>query len=46
MPPCLSEQELLSVDLIFTIFPSKLEIPIYMNVVFLKKLDNFHIGRF
>jgi hypothetical protein len=30
----------------FTFFLSKLEMPIYMKVVFLKKLDNFHIGRF
>jgi hypothetical protein len=31
---------------LFTYFLSKFEMPIYMKVVFLKKLDNFHIGRF
>jgi hypothetical protein len=31
---------------IFTFFPSKFEMPIYMKVVSLDKLDNFHIGRF
>jgi hypothetical protein len=30
----------------FTNFHSKFEMPIYMKVVFLDKLDNFHIGRF
>jgi hypothetical protein len=30
----------------FTFFLSKLEMPIYMKVVFLDKLDNFHVGRF
>jgi hypothetical protein len=31
---------------ISTLFPSKLEMPSYMKVVSLDKLDNFHIGRF
>jgi hypothetical protein len=30
----------------FTLFHSKFEMPINMKVVFLDKLDNFHIGRF
>jgi hypothetical protein len=30
----------------FTFFLSKFEMPIYMKVVSLDKLDNFHIGRF
>jgi hypothetical protein len=30
----------------FTQFHSKFEMPIYMKVVFLNKLDNFHKGRF
>jgi hypothetical protein len=30
----------------FTFFHSKFEMPIYMKVVFLDKLDNFYIGRF
>jgi hypothetical protein len=30
----------------FTNFDSKLEMPIYMKVVSLNKLDNFHKGRF
>jgi hypothetical protein len=42
MSPCLGEQELLAVDHVFHPF----EMPIYMNVVFLDKLDNFHIVRF
>jgi hypothetical protein len=29
-----------------TLFHSKLEMPSYMKVVSLEKLDNFHIGRF
>jgi hypothetical protein len=31
---------------ISTLFQSKLEMPSYMKVVPLDKLDNFHIGRF
>jgi hypothetical protein len=31
---------------ISTLFHSKLEMPSYMTVVSLDKLDNFHIGRF
>jgi hypothetical protein len=30
----------------FIFFPSKFEMPIYMKVVFLNKLDNFHKGKF
>jgi hypothetical protein len=30
----------------FTLFCSKLEMPVYMKVVFLNKMDNFHKGRF
>jgi hypothetical protein len=30
----------------FTFFHSQFEIPIYMKVVSLNKLDNFHKGRF
>jgi hypothetical protein len=30
----------------FTNFYSKFEMPIYMKVVSLKKMDNFHKGRF
>jgi hypothetical protein len=30
----------------FTFFPSKFEMTIYMKVVSLNKLDNFHKGRF
>jgi hypothetical protein len=30
----------------FANFHSKFEVPIYMKVVSLGKLDNFHIGRF
>jgi hypothetical protein len=44
MPLSFSEHELLAVDQVFHFFLSKLEMPIYMKVVFLKKLDNFHIG--
>jgi hypothetical protein len=46
MPSCLGEQELLAVDHVFILFHSKFEMPSYMKVVSLKKLDNFHIGRF
>jgi hypothetical protein len=46
MPPCFGEQELLAVTTFFNFFLSKLEMPIYKKVVFLEKLDNFHIGRF
>jgi hypothetical protein len=31
---------------VFTNFHSKFEMPIYMKVVSLDKLDNFHKGRF
>jgi hypothetical protein len=32
-------------QLIFQVFPSKLEMPIYMKVVSLNKIYNFHKGR-
>jgi hypothetical protein len=41
-----SEQVVLSVDQVFHLFPSKFEMPIYMKVVSLNQLDNFHKGRF
>jgi hypothetical protein len=40
------KQGLLAVDRVFTNFLSKFEIPIYMKVVSLNKLDNFHKGIF
>jgi hypothetical protein len=46
MPPGLGEQELLAVDQVFHPFHPIFEMPIYMKVVSLDKLDNFHIGRF
>jgi hypothetical protein len=46
MSPCLGEQELLAVDHVLTFFLSKFEMSIYKKVVFLEKLDNFHIGKF
>jgi hypothetical protein len=46
MPTGVSEQEVLSVDQVFHLFLSKFGMPLYMNVVFLNKLDNFHKGRF
>jgi hypothetical protein len=42
MSPCLGEQEMLTVDQVFTNFLSKFEMSIYMKVVSLNKLDNFH----
>jgi hypothetical protein len=45
MPPHSGEQEMLSVEF-FTNFLSKSGMAIYMKVVFLVKLDNFHFGRF
>jgi hypothetical protein len=44
--PYLSEQGLLSVDHVFIILHPKFEMPIYMKVVSVDELDNFHIGRF
>jgi hypothetical protein len=42
----LSWQTVISaLQLIFQAFPSKLEMPIYMKVVSLIKMDNFHKGR-
>jgi hypothetical protein len=35
-----------SVDQVFHLFHSKFEMPIYMKVASLNKLDNFHKGRF
>jgi hypothetical protein len=46
MSPCPDEQEMPVVDQVFTNFLSKFEMPIYMKVVSLDKLDNFHIDRF
>jgi hypothetical protein len=46
MPIGVSEQEVLSVDQVFHLFPSKFDMPIYIKVVSLNKLDNFHKGRF
>jgi hypothetical protein len=46
MSLCFGEQEMLTVDHVFTNFHSKFEMPICMKVVSLNKLDNFHIGRF
>jgi hypothetical protein len=45
MPPWFGEQEVLPVDQVFTNFHSKLEMPIYMKVVSLNKMDNFPKGR-
>jgi hypothetical protein len=46
MSLCFGKQKLLAVDQVFTFFLSKFEMPIYMKVVSIDKLDNFHIGRF
>jgi hypothetical protein len=46
MSLCFGEQEVLSVDQVFTNFLPKFEMPIYMKVVSLNKLENFLIGRF
>jgi hypothetical protein len=46
MSPGLGEQEMLTVDHIFILFHPKFEMPIYVKVVSLDKLDNFHIARF
>jgi hypothetical protein len=46
MPLDSGEQELLELTKFFILFHSKFEMPFNMNVVSLKKLDNFHIGRF
>jgi hypothetical protein len=40
------KQENLSCKGFFTIFDPKFEMPIYMKVVSLDKMDNFHKGRF
>jgi hypothetical protein len=44
--PCPGKQEVLSVDRVFTNLHSKFEMPIYMKVVSLNQMDNFHKGRF
>jgi hypothetical protein len=46
MPACPCEQEVLSVNQVFTNFHPKFEMPIYMKVVSLNEMDNFHKGRF
>jgi hypothetical protein len=46
MSACSGKQEVLAVDQVFANFPSKFEMPIYMKVVSLNKMDNFHKGRF
>jgi hypothetical protein len=46
MSICVHEQEVLSFGQVFIFFHSKFEMPIYMKVVSLDKLDNFHKGRF
>jgi hypothetical protein len=46
MPACVHEQEILTFEQVFMLFHSKFEMPIYMKVVSLNKLDNFHKGRF
>jgi hypothetical protein len=46
MPLSFSEQEVLSFGQVFTFFHSKFETLIYMKVVSLKELDNFHKGIF
>jgi hypothetical protein len=46
MSLCFGEQEMLTVDHVFTNFHSKFEMPIYKKVVSFNKLDNFHEGRF
>jgi hypothetical protein len=46
MPACVPEQEILTFQQVFQAFPLKIEMPIYMKVVSLNKLDNFHKGKF
>jgi hypothetical protein len=46
MPLCFGKQDLLAVDHAFHLFRSKFEMPIYMKVVSIEKLDNVHKGRF
>jgi hypothetical protein len=46
MSLCFGEQEMLTADHVFILFHPKFEMSIYMKVVSLDKLDNFHIGRF
>jgi hypothetical protein len=46
MPACVHEQEMLTLEQVFMPFLSKSKMPIYMKVVSLNKMDNFHKGRF
>jgi hypothetical protein len=46
MPLWFGKQGLLAVDSVFTNFLSIFEMPIYIKVVSLNKLDNFYKGRF
>jgi hypothetical protein len=46
MLACVHEQEILSFGQVFHAFPLKFEMPIYMKVVSLNKLENIHKGRF
>jgi hypothetical protein len=45
MQACAHEQEVLTLEQVFHAFHSKFEMPIYMKVVSLNKLDNFPKGR-
>jgi hypothetical protein len=45
MPACVHEQEMLTLEQVYHAFPLKFEMPIYMKVVSLNKLDNFPKGR-
>jgi hypothetical protein len=45
MPACVHEQEMLTLEQVFMPFHSKFEMPIYMKVVSLNKLENFPKGR-
>jgi hypothetical protein len=45
MSPCVWEQWILPSKGVFTIFPSKFEMPLYMKVVSLNKTYNFPEGR-
>jgi hypothetical protein len=46
MPPCFGEQEMLSVDHVFTNFHSKFEMPLYMKVVPSTSWTTFVLGDF
>jgi hypothetical protein len=45
MSACVHEQEILTFGQVVNVFPLN-EMSIYMKVVSLNKLDNFHKGRF